>query len=101
MVMSASEAPVFVDQVSHLFCLFNKMLHLEIIGQATTSATKDLILDFFCQIFSIFDQDGNGSIDLKEFMLATETSERGSIEEKVTSTKKIVVFVETDIAADS
>ena len=35
------------------------------------------------QIFSIFDQDGNGSIDFKEFMMATETSERGSIEDKV------------------
>ena len=38
---------------------------------------------FVDQIFRIFDKDGNGSIDFKEFMMATETTERGSVEEKV------------------
>ena len=35
------------------------------------------------QIFSIFDRDGNGSIDFREFMMATDTTERGTIEDKV------------------
>jgi len=54
MVMSASDAPVFVDQ-----------------------------------IFAIFDRDGNGSIDFREFMMATDTTEKGSIEDKVTTSVKI------------
>ena len=35
------------------------------------------------QIFGIFDRDGNGSIDFREFMLATDTAERGGLEDKV------------------
>lgn len=38
---------------------------------------------FVEQIFRIFDKDGNGSIDFKEFMLATDMTASGSPEEKL------------------
>jgi len=57
---------------------------------------KDKILDMYSmilpvknatvfvdQIFRIFDKDGNGSIDFKEFMLATDMTASGTPEEKL------------------
>jgi len=57
---------------------------------------KDKILDMYTlilpvgnaqlfvdQIFRIFDKDGNGSIDFKEFMMATDMTASGSPEEKL------------------
>jgi len=38
---------------------------------------------FVDQIFRIFDKDGNGSIDFKEFMMATDMTASGSPEEKL------------------
>ena len=38
---------------------------------------------FVDQIFRIFDKDGNGSIDFKEFMLATDMTASGTPEEKL------------------
>merc|ERR1712181_99947 len=38
---------------------------------------------FVDRIFRIFDKDGNGSIDFKEFMLATDMTASGSPEEKL------------------
>merc|ERR1719189_2985335 len=38
---------------------------------------------FVEQIFRIFDKDGNGSIDFKEFMLATDMTASGTPEEKL------------------
>ena len=38
---------------------------------------------FVDQIFRIFDKDGNGSIDFKEFMLATDMTAAGCPEEKL------------------
>merc|ERR1719186_1078976 len=40
-------------------------------------------LVFVDQIFRIFDKDGNGSIDFKEFMIATDMTTSGSPEEKL------------------
>ena len=39
--------------------------------------------DFVDQIFRIFDEDGNGTIDFKEFMIATDMTESGTPEEKL------------------
>ena len=39
--------------------------------------------DFVDQLFRIFDKDGNGSIDFKEFMLATDMTASGTPEEKL------------------
>lgn len=39
--------------------------------------------DFVDQIFRIFDKDGNGSIDFKEFMLATDMTASGTPIEKL------------------
>merc|ERR1719219_3205684 len=57
---------------------------------------KDKILDMYSmilpvgnakvfvdQIFRIFDKDGNGTIDFKEFMLATDMTASGTPEEKL------------------
>ena len=57
---------------------------------------KDKILDMYSmilpvgnaklfvdQIFRIFDKDGNGTIDFKEFMMATDMTASGSPEEKL------------------
>ncbi len=38
---------------------------------------------FVDQIFRIFDKDGNGSIDFREFMLATDMTASGTPEEKL------------------
>merc|ERR1719418_395372 len=38
---------------------------------------------FVDQIFRIFDKDGNGSIDFKEFMMATDMTASGTPEEKL------------------
>ena len=38
---------------------------------------------FVDQIFRIFDKDGNGTIDFKEFMMATDMTASGSPEEKL------------------
>lgn len=38
---------------------------------------------FVNQIFRIFDKDGNGSIDFIEFMLATDMTSAGTVEEKL------------------
>ena len=59
---------------------------------------KDKILDMYSmilpvgnaklfvdQIFRIFDKDGNGTIDFKEFMMATDMTASGSPEEKLRS----------------
>ena len=40
---------------------------------------------FVDQIFRIFDKDGNGTIDFKEFMMATDMTASGSPEEKLRS----------------
>jgi len=66
MVMSASDAPVFVDQVTSYKVI-----------------PSYLFFSSFLQIFAIFDRDGNGSIDFREFMMATDTTEKGSIEDKL------------------
>ena len=71
MVMSASDAPVFVDQVT------------------SYKVIPSYLIFSFLQIFAIFDRDGNGSIDFREFMMATDTTEKGSIEDKVTTSVKI------------
>jgi Ca2+-binding EF-hand superfamily protein len=42
---------------------------------------KNLKVKF--QIFRIFDRDGNGSIDFKEFMMATDMTFSGTPEEKL------------------
>ncbi len=39
--------------------------------------------DFVDQIFRIFDKDGDGTIDFKEFMLATDMTASGTPEEKL------------------
>ena len=39
--------------------------------------------DFVDQFFRIYDMDGNGSIDFKEFMLATDMTASGTPEEKL------------------
>ncbi len=41
------------------------------------------------QIFRIFDKDGNGSIDFKEFMMATDMTSAGTPEEKLKWTFKV------------
>ena len=38
---------------------------------------------FVDQIFRIFDKDNNGTIDFKEFMIATDMTSSGSPEEKL------------------
>ncbi|XP_023335010.1 neuronal calcium sensor 2 isoform X2 [Eurytemora carolleeae] len=38
---------------------------------------------FLDQLFRIFDKDGDGSIDFKEFMIATDMTSRGDPEEKL------------------
>ena len=38
---------------------------------------------FVDQIFRIFDRDGNGTIDFKEFMLATDMTASGTPQEKL------------------
>ena len=44
---------------------------------------------FVDQIFRIFDKDGNGTIDFKEFMMATDMTASGSPEEKLRCFDKI------------
>ena len=46
---------------------------------------------FVDQIFRIFDRDGNGSIDFKEFMLATDMISCGSVEEKLRWAFKVCI----------
>ena len=53
--------------------------------------------DFVDQLFRIFDKDGNGSIDFKEFMLATDMTASGTPEEKLrwafkVSSEKCLIF---------
>ena len=38
---------------------------------------------FLDQLFRIFDKDGDGSIDFKEFMIATDMTSAGDPEEKL------------------
>ena len=40
-------------------------------------------------LFRIFDKDGNGSIDFKEFVLATDITSSGEPEEKLRWTFKV------------
>ena len=40
-------------------------------------------------LFRIFDRDGNGSIDFKEFVMATDITSKGDPEEKLRWTFKV------------
>ena len=40
-------------------------------------------------LFRIFDRDGNGSIDFKEFVMATDITSKGEPEEKLRWTFKV------------
>ena len=51
---------------------------VEIMSVGKTSRCRN-----FFQIFRIFDRDGNGSIDFKEFMMATDMTCSGTPEEKL------------------
>jgi hypothetical protein len=46
--------------------------------------------EFVDQIFRIFDKDGDGYIDFKEFMLATDMTASGSPEEKLRWAFKVI-----------
>ncbi len=50
---------------------------------------------FVDQIFRIFDKDGNGSIDFKEFMMATDMTSAGTPEEKLKWTFKVKMWCST------
>ena len=48
--------------------------------------------DFVERIFRIFDKDGSGSIDFKEFMKATDMTEFGTPQEKLRWAFKVRFF---------
>ena len=50
---------------------------------------------FVDQIFRIFDKDNNGTIDFKEFMIATDMTSSGSPEEKLEWAFKVRTFTPT------
>ena len=50
--------------------------------------------DFVERIFRIFDKDGSGSIDFKEFMKATDMTEFGTPQEKLRWAFKVRFFRE-------
>lgn len=49
--------------------------------------------DFVDQIFRIFDKDGDGTIDFKEFMLATDMTSSGTPEEKLRWAFKVLLKI--------
>ena len=53
--------------------------------------------DFVEHIFRIFDKDGDGTIDFKEFMLATDMTASGTPEEKLRWAFKVskIIFIES------
>ncbi|XP_040583468.1 neuronal calcium sensor 2 [Lepeophtheirus salmonis] len=53
---------------------------LEMYEVILPNANSSLFVD---QIFRIFDKDGNGTIDFKEFMMATDMTASGTVEEKL------------------
>lgn len=48
---------------------------------------------FVNQIFRIFDKDGSGTIDFREFMLATDMTSAGTVEEKLKWAFKVHSFL--------
>ena len=68
---------------SHLTNLFRKVFED---GNAQT---------FTNHIFRIFDKDNNGTIDFKEFMIATDMTSSGSPEEKLEWAFKVRTFTST------
>lgn len=46
--------------------------------------------DFVDQIFRIFDKDGDGTIDFKEFMIATDLTVAGTPEQKLKWAFKVI-----------
>lgn len=53
---------------------------LEVCGQILPIEGAESFVD---QIFRIFDKDGNGFIDFKEFMMAIDMTKAGTTEEKL------------------
>ena len=48
--------------------------------------------DFVDNIFRVFDKDGDGTIDFKEFMVATDMTASGTPEEKLRWAFKVSLF---------
>lgn len=60
--------------------MFNSILPKDDPNDSQPSSAGDQFLD---QLFRIFDRDGDGTIDFKEFMIATDMSSSGDPEEKL------------------
>jgi Ca2+-binding EF-hand superfamily protein len=61
---------------------------LEIYNMILPNGDSSVFVD---QIFRIFDKDGNGYIDFKEFMLATDMTKTGTPEEKLKWAFKVII----------
>ena len=58
----------------------SKQTIIDICNQILPGGNSTTFVD---QIFRIFDKDNNGTIDFKEFMLATDMTSAGTAEEKL------------------
>ena len=63
--------------------LFQRYLLINFTYHITCTAQGEAGDQFLEQLFRIFDKDGDGSIDFKEFMIATDMTSSGDPEEKL------------------